>query len=105
MELMRFLSYYRESQQENYMSIADKIAVITGAASGIGRDGAKLFARRGVKVAAVDVDQGGLNRVIDEIRAEGGDASGIVANLAIAEQAASVVERAAAIYGGVDIVW
>jgi NAD(P)-dependent dehydrogenase (short-subunit alcohol dehydrogenase family) len=87
------------------MATERKVALITGAASGIGRAGAKLFASRGMRIAAVDVDQAALSRVVDEIRTEGGEASGITADLSQAQQAESVMRRVTDLFGGVDIVW
>ncbi|MET0546428.1 MAG: SDR family NAD(P)-dependent oxidoreductase, partial [Caulobacterales bacterium] len=48
------------------MSLSGKIALVTGAASGIGRAGCLLFAERGLKVVAVDVDAAGLKSLEDE---------------------------------------
>ena len=54
------------------MKLSEKVAIITGAASGIGQASAVLFAREGAKVVAVDVDQQRGEETAKAIRAEGG---------------------------------
>ena len=63
------------------MRLAGKLAVITAAASGMGRAGVELFIREGARVVAVDVDADKLQALVDEVRAKGGDVQGIVADL------------------------
>ncbi|MBI4896812.1 MAG: SDR family NAD(P)-dependent oxidoreductase [Actinobacteria bacterium] len=58
-------------QQRDY---AGKIAVVTGAGSGIGRSTAKLLAQRGAKVHLADINAESVEKVRDEIRLTGGDA-------------------------------
>lgn len=63
-------------------SIAGKTALITGAASGMGRATAKLFAREGAKVAIVDIQKDAVNAVAEEIRRDGGKVHAWTADLA-----------------------
>ena len=63
------------------MRLAGKLAVITAAASGMGRAGVELFIREGARVVAVDVDADKLHALVDEFRAKGGDVQAIVADL------------------------
>ena len=52
-------------------SVEGCVVLVTGAASGMGEATAKLFADQGAKVAAVDLNEAGLNRVVGEIEAAG----------------------------------
>ena len=54
-------------------SVAGKVALVTGAASGMGRATAHLFADEGAKVAVTDVNADGVAKVVEEIKALGGD--------------------------------
>ena len=52
------------------MRLKDKVAIVTGAASGIGRSTAQVFAREGCKVALVDINEAGLNETLKSIGEE-----------------------------------
>jgi len=54
--------------------LKDKVAIVTGGGSGIGESTAKLMAKEGAKVAVVDIDDKGGQRVVKEIKAAGGNA-------------------------------
>lgn len=71
--------------------IKDTVAVVTGAASGIGRGAALLFAERGAKVGLIDIDAAGLAQTAEAIRAAGGEA------LACPAQVSSPAEVGAAL--------
>lgn len=87
------------------MRLRNKIALISAAASGMGRAGALLFAREGAKVAAVDIDAAGVEAVADEVRAAGGEAVGIAADLSRDDGAKRIVGDALDAFGGLDILW
>ena len=85
-------------------SIAGRGALVTGAASGMGRATAHLFADEGASVAVTDVGAEGVQRVVDEIRAAGGKAQGWVMNVGDDAEVARVVPEIAAAFGRLDIV-
>ncbi|WP_435166401.1 SDR family NAD(P)-dependent oxidoreductase [Paenibacillus glycanilyticus] len=84
--------------------LADKVAIITGAGSGMGREEALLFAREGAKVVATDINEAAVLAVVKEIEAEGGVATAIAHNVASEEQWISVVAAAVKAYGRIDIL-
>ena len=59
------------------MRLDDKVALVTGAASGIGREIARIFAREGAHVAIADLNTEAANATAAEIRAAGGQAIGV----------------------------
>lgn len=87
-------------------SIAGKIAIVTGAASGMGRATAHLFASEGAHVAVTDLDQGKCDAVVEEIEAAGYSGSAKAWALDVGDQAAikTVVEQIAKAFGGIDIL-
>jgi NAD(P)-dependent dehydrogenase (short-subunit alcohol dehydrogenase family) len=82
-----------------------KVAIVTGAASGIGRASARGFAREGARVLAVDRAQDGLGQTVAAIRADGGEALAEVADTADEAAVAGFVARALAELGGLDVVF
>jgi 3-oxoacyl-[acyl-carrier protein] reductase len=85
-------------------SIAGKTAVVTGAASGMGRATAHLFADEGAKVAVVDQAMDGVERVVAEMAATGCEVAGWAVDVTDGEAVAAAVEEIAARFGGVDIL-
>ena len=85
-------------------SIRGKRALVTGAASGIGRATAALFAAEGARVAAVDVDEAGLRSLEDEVRAAGGELRAWTMNVADDASVRRVVAEVAATLGSIDIL-
>jgi NAD(P)-dependent dehydrogenase (short-subunit alcohol dehydrogenase family) len=87
--------------------LAGKVAIITGAATGIGRASALLFARSGARVALVDVRRSEVEATADEVRAASGPeaAVAIVADLADPDQCASAVARAVEALGRLDVLF
>ena len=85
-------------------SISGKVAVVTGAASGMGEATAKLFADEGARVAAIDLNGEPLARVVGEIEADGKPVRGWVLDLADADAIEAVFAEIAAHFGGIDIL-
>ena len=85
-------------------SISGKVAVVTGAASGMGEATAKLFADEGARVAAIDLNEEPLARVVGEIEADGKPVRGWVLDLADADAIETVFAEIAAHFGGIDIL-
>ncbi len=85
-------------------SIAGKVAIVTGAASGMGEATAKLFAQEGAQVAALDLNEGPLARVVGEIEAAGKPVRGWPLDLADANAIAETFGQIAAQFGGIDIL-
>ncbi len=79
--------------------LAGKIAIITGAAGGMGEAAAHLFAREGAKVVAVDVNSGQVEIVAAAIRADGGDALAIACDVTQSAQIIAMVDQTVAAYG------
>jgi NAD(P)-dependent dehydrogenase (short-subunit alcohol dehydrogenase family) len=83
--------------------LADKVALVTGAASGIGRAVVVMLAQAGVKVVGTDVDQAGGDATTALVRASGGKAVFIHADVAQPAHAQMLVERAIKQYGRLDL--
>jgi NAD(P)-dependent dehydrogenase (short-subunit alcohol dehydrogenase family) len=84
--------------------LENKSAIITGAASGIGRAAALHFCREGAKVLLADIDGEGAARAASEIEAAGGCAEAIAADISGEEGARTVVARCRELWGGVDVL-
>jgi meso-butanediol dehydrogenase / (S,S)-butanediol dehydrogenase / diacetyl reductase len=84
------------------MKVPNKVAVITGAASGIGAATAKLFACEGASIVAADVTP--TETIVDAIRAADGQAIGVEGDLSKPDTARNVMERALATFGRLDIL-
>ena len=81
-----------------------RVGVITGAASGIGRAGALLFAKEGAALVLVDVNPEG-DDVVSEIRSAGGSASFIQGDAADGSVVRGAVDRAVRDSGKLDLLW
>ncbi|MBI4694681.1 MAG: SDR family oxidoreductase [Gammaproteobacteria bacterium] len=85
-------------------SIRGKVALVTGAASGMGRATAHLFADEGAHVAVTDLDPAKVQAVVDEITNAGGSARGWRLDVAHASERKHVVAEVVAAFGGLDIL-
>src|SRR5262245_43453076 len=93
------------SGREASMRLQNKIGIVTAAASGMGRAGALRFAKEGAAVGVVDVDRAGVEAVVAEIKAAGGRAHPIIADLTRDEDSRRIVQETARAFGGLDFVW
>ena len=85
-------------------SIAGRVALVTGAASGMGRATALLFADEGARVAVTDLDLTRVNDVVAQIEAVGGTATGYALDVTDAAQRKSVVTDITERWGALDIL-
>jgi 3-oxoacyl-[acyl-carrier protein] reductase len=85
-------------------SIAGRVAIVTGAASGMGRATARLFAEQGAAVAVCDVDGDGASAVADAITASGGRAIALGFDVADVAAVTAAVDRVRGELGPVDIL-
>ncbi|MEZ5568097.1 MAG: SDR family NAD(P)-dependent oxidoreductase [Halioglobus sp.] len=85
-------------------SIQGSVAIVTGAASGMGRATARLFADEGARLGLLDINAQGLEAVADEIRAAGGEVFVMAVDLAQRDAVTAGVEAVAAHYGAIDIL-
>ena len=84
--------------------VAGKAAIVTGAASGIGRATAQVLAREGASVCIADVDAAGGRQVVDEIAASGGEAIFVRTDVGARADVIAMFERTEEAFGRVDIV-
>ena len=86
------------------MRLENKVALVTGAASGIGKEIATLYAAEGAKVAIADLDQKGADATARELDAEGGRAIGIAMDVTDEAQVEAGFAKLASTFGGIDIL-
>ncbi len=87
------------------MRLADKVTLITGAGSGIGRSTALRFAKEGAKVVVVDLSDEHGRATVDAIRENGGDATFIFADVTKWDDATEMAREAVARYGRIDVLF
>ncbi len=87
-------------------SLADRSVIVTGAASGMGRATAHLFADEGARVCVSDLGSDRVGAVVDEIREVHGEraAIGVVCDVADPDQLRALVDETVAAFGGIDAV-
>jgi 3-oxoacyl-[acyl-carrier protein] reductase len=85
------------------MRLKDRVAVVTGAGSGIGQASALLFAREGARVLAVDVKEDTARATAEQIDKAGGQARGLRADVSRAGDSEAVVSEAVARWGRLDV--
>jgi NAD(P)-dependent dehydrogenase (short-subunit alcohol dehydrogenase family) len=83
--------------------LKNKTAIVTGAASGIGESTAKLFAREGANVIVSDIDRENGQKVVDQIKSDGGEAFFVEADASKAEDHEKLVKKSVEKYGSLHI--
>jgi NAD(P)-dependent dehydrogenase (short-subunit alcohol dehydrogenase family) len=87
------------------MRLKDKVTLITGSGSGIGKSTALLFAAQGAKVIVNDVSQEKGSETADEIRAQGGEAIYLYADVTKDSDVKEMIEQAIQTYGQIDVLF
>ncbi|VEF49877.1 short chain dehydrogenase [Bacillus freudenreichii] len=87
------------------MRLQDKVAIITAGASGMGRAGAKLFAKEGAIVNILDINEESGQAVVEEIKASGGKAHFYRIDMTSVEDIKGTVDKITDQYKQIDILW
>lgn len=87
------------------MRLQDKVALITGASSGIGRETALLFAKEGAKIVVVDINDSGGTETVAAIQSQGGDAIYVHADVSNAVDCEAMVQQAEERFGKLNILF
>ena len=86
------------------MQLQGKVAIITGAATGIGRATALLFAKEGASVVVADINEDDAQRTVADIEDKGGSARFVQTDVSEAEDVQALMERSAEEMGGIDVI-
>lgn len=86
------------------MRLKDKVALITGAASGMGKGEALAFANEGAKVVVADLNLEGAQEVVKEIESNGGQAVAVKVDVTQTEEIKAMVQQAKEAFGQIDIL-
>jgi len=87
------------------MRLANKVALITGAGSGIGRESALLFSREGARIVVVDVKDEAGEAVVGELRSAGGEAVYVYADVSKAADAEAMIRAVEESFGRLDVLF
>jgi NAD(P)-dependent dehydrogenase (short-subunit alcohol dehydrogenase family) len=91
--------------EKNMGRLAGKVALITGAGSGIGRASATLFAQEGAQVVCVDVNEPSAGETVNLIASAGGEAIAVRADVSSAADSEAMVRAAEDTFGGLDVMF
>jgi meso-butanediol dehydrogenase/(S,S)-butanediol dehydrogenase/diacetyl reductase len=86
------------------MRLANKIALITGAGSGIGRTTAELFANEGASIVVVDIIRERARETVDSVRGDGGEAIALHADIRDADMVEEMISETRSTYGRLDVL-
>ncbi|MEC0247979.1 SDR family NAD(P)-dependent oxidoreductase [Paenibacillus chitinolyticus] len=87
------------------MTTTQRVAVITGGASGIGRQACLKFARKGDRVVVADFNEAGGMETVEHIKKEGGEAVFVKVDVSSQESVQALVDEAVAKYGRIDVMF
>ena len=87
------------------MKLRDRVAVITGSASGIGRASAKEFAKEGAQVVVADIKLAGAQETVKQIETAGGVALAVKTDVAVAESVQALVEQTLHFFGRINVLF
>ncbi|HET7169983.1 MAG TPA: glucose 1-dehydrogenase [Candidatus Limnocylindrales bacterium] len=87
------------------MRLADKVTIITGGGSGMGRVAAGIFAGHGAKVIVAEYSEAAGQETVDQIRADGGEATFVRADVSNEADAKAMVDAAVGTYGRLDCLY
>ncbi|MCB9232423.1 MAG: SDR family oxidoreductase [Bacteroidia bacterium] len=82
----------------------DKVVLITGGSSGIGKALAERFAKAGAKIVITGRNKENLDLVVEELRKSGTQISGVAGDVSVYEDCERMINRAVKVYGGIDIL-
>lgn len=85
--------------------LGGKVALITGAGSGMGRAASELFAKEGARVVVADYAEDGGASTVDAIRSDGGEATFVLADVSSAADCEAMVRHALATYGALHVLY
>jgi NAD(P)-dependent dehydrogenase (short-subunit alcohol dehydrogenase family) len=81
-----------------------KVAVVTGAAKGIGKATAELFAREEARLVITDVDEAGLSRLRERLAGSGSEVEAVVGDVSVVEDARRMISTAVETFGRIDVL-
>jgi NAD(P)-dependent dehydrogenase (short-subunit alcohol dehydrogenase family) len=87
------------------MRLADKVSIITGGGGGMGRVAARMFAKEGAKVVVAEFGETAGRETVELIRADGGEATFVRADVSSESDAKAMVDHAIATYGRLDVLY
>jgi NAD(P)-dependent dehydrogenase (short-subunit alcohol dehydrogenase family) len=93
-----------EATAQGLGRLRGKVAVVTGAAKGIGRATAELFAREEARLVITDVDEAGLSRLRERLAGSSTEVETVVGDVSVVEDARRMISTAAETFGRIDVL-
>jgi NAD(P)-dependent dehydrogenase (short-subunit alcohol dehydrogenase family) len=95
---------FEATKTTNMKKLANKVAIVTGAGSGMGKAIALLFAAEGAKVVATDINQSRLDELDKEIKDQGGVVTTLLADMGKEADVENMIAKAVSAYGTLDVL-